>query len=88
MQIRRTTTVQNTNAINLRTQNKTSNVSSEVNAFPVDQLDISAEAQAIQANSGIRTEKVAELKEQIAAGRYETPEKIDQAVERMLDEIA
>lgn len=88
MQIRRTTTVQNTNAINLKTQNKTSGVSAESNAIPVDQLDISPEALAIQNNTGIRTEKVAEIREQIATGRYETAEKIDQAVERLLDEIA
>ena len=87
MQIRRTTTVQNTNSINLKTNNSTSNVSSQ-NTVPVDQLEISAEAQALQSNNGIRTEKVAELREQIATGRYETAEKIDVAVERMLDEIA
>ena len=87
MQIRRTKTVQNTNSINLKTNNSTSNVSSQ-NTVPVDQLEISAEAQALQSNNGIRTEKVAELREQIATGRYETAEKIDVAVERMLDEIA
>ena len=88
MQIRRTTTVQNTNAINLKTQNKTSGVSVESNSIPVDQLDISPEALAIQNNAGIRTEKVAEIRQEIAAGRYETAEKLDQAVERLLDEIA
>jgi len=87
MQIRRTTTIQNTNTINLKTQNKASGVSAG-NTIPVDQLDISSEAQAIQSNVGIRTEKVAELRDQIATGRYETAEKIDMAVERMLDEIA
>ena len=86
MQIRRTTTVQNTNSIKLNTTNKTASVSPQ-NTVPVDQLEISAEAQALQSNSGIRTEKVAELREQIATGRYETAEKIDVAVERLLDEI-
>ena len=88
MQIRRTTTIQNTNAINLKTQNKTTGIAAESNALPVDQLEISAEALAIQNSPEIRTEKVAEIREQIAAGRYETAEKIDQAVERLLDEIA
>lgn len=88
MQIRRTTTVQNTNAINLKTQNQTSGVTTGQNNIPVDQLDISPEAQAIQSNNGIRGEKVAELREQIASGQYETSEKINVAVERMLDEIA
>ncbi len=87
MQIRRTTTVQNTNAINLKTQNKTATVSTG-NAIPVDQLDISAEAQAIQSGAEIRSERVAEVRNQIATGRYETAEKIEVAVERMLDELA
>ncbi len=88
MQIRRTTTVQNTNAINLKTQNKTGALEAQQNTVPVDQLDISAEAQAITSNNGIRTEKVAEIREQIATGRYETADKINVAVERILDEIA
>lgn len=87
MQIRRTTTVQNTNSINTKTNNKTASVTPQ-NTVPVDQLEISAEAQALQSSSGIRTEKVAELREQIATGRYETAEKIEVAVERMLDQIA
>lgn len=87
MQIRRTTTVQNTNSINLKTQNKTTCVSPG-NTIPVDQLEISAEAKAIQSNTGIRTERVADVREQIAAGRYESADKIDLAVERLLDEFA
>ena len=86
MQIRRTTTVQNTKSVQLKTNNSTSNVTSG-NAVPVDQLEISAEAQAMQ-SGGIRSERVAEVREQIAAGRYETAEKLDAAVERLLDEIA
>lgn len=86
MQIRRTTTVQNTKAVQLKTNNSTSNVTSG-NAVPVDHLEISAEAQAMQ-SGGIRSERVAEVREQIAAGRYETAEKLDAAVERLLDEIA
>ena len=63
MQIRRTTTVQNTKAVQLKTNNKTNNVTSG-NTIPVDQLEISAEAQALQSSGGIRTEKVAEVREQ------------------------
>ncbi len=33
-------------------------------------------------------ERVAEIRDQIATGQYETAEKLEQAVERMLDEIA
>ena len=86
MQIRRTTTVQNTKAIQLKSNNTANNVSSS-NALPVDQLEISAEAQAMQSSGGIRNERVAEVREQIASGRYETAEKLDAAVERLLDEI-
>ena len=87
MQIRRTTNIQNTKAVQLKTNNTTNGVSSS-NAVPVDQLEISAEAQALQTTGGIRSERVAEVREQIAAGRYETAEKLDAAVERLLDEIA
>ena len=89
MQIRRTSSVQNTNAANLSTRNKTASVNGQ-NAAPVDQLDFSAEAQALsQGNSasGIRMERVNELRAEIASGQYETAEKLDAAVSRMLDEI-
>lgn len=35
----------------------------------------------------IRHEKVADIRRQIAAGSYETPEKMDLALDRMLDEF-
>jgi len=57
----------------------------------VDQLDISPEADLIsQVHSmpDIRADRVAQIKAQIASGAYETPEKIDLALERLLDEIA
>jgi negative regulator of flagellin synthesis FlgM len=56
-----------------------------------DRVDISAAAEAaIQAaESGkIRQGLVDRLRAQIAAGTYETPDKLDAAVARMLDEIA
>ena len=56
----------------------------------VDQLDISAEAQAASRSadvSEVRTARIAEIKAQIAEGTYETPEKLDAAVSRMLDEL-
>ncbi len=54
---------------------------------PVDQVDFSAEAQMMMSgvNEGFRSELVADIRSQIASGRYETAEKIDMAVERMLD---
>lgn len=62
-----------------------------------DRLDISpaAEAAAQAAGvgetseaAGVRHELVARIKQQIASGTYETPEKLDIALDRLLDEIA
>jgi negative regulator of flagellin synthesis FlgM len=57
----------------------------------VDRVDISAaaEAAARAAETGeVRTDLVNQLRAQIAAGTYETPAKLDAAVERLLDELA
>lgn len=59
-------------------------------AVAADQLDISpaGEAAASAAETGgMRDELVARVRSQIAAGTYETPEKIDAALDRLLDEI-
>lgn len=71
-------------------------------ATPVDQLDLSASS-SVQASGGInrldassaiagggeiRIDRVAELRRQIADGSYETPEKLDAALDRMLDQLA
>jgi negative regulator of flagellin synthesis FlgM len=56
-----------------------------------DQLDISAAAEAaIQASEGgdIRSDLVARVKNEIAAGTYDTADKLDAALERLLDDIA
>lgn len=56
-----------------------------------DQLDISAAAQAAieQAEMGdVRADLVARIKNEIAAGTYETADKLDAALERLLDEVA
>jgi negative regulator of flagellin synthesis FlgM len=57
----------------------------------VDRLDISpaAEAAAQIAESGeVRQDLVNQIRAEIAAGTYETPAKLDAALERLLDEIA
>ena len=66
-------------------------------ASPVDQLDLSAEAKAAASTgkaSGpatvggdMRLDKIADLRRQIAAGTYDTPEKFDMAFGRMLDSL-
>ena len=81
-----------------------SNSSAEVapsSMAPVDELDLSAEAQGLTsasgvtstaessaAEGGIRTEKVAALRRAIADGNYDTPERMSAALDRFLDEYA
>ncbi len=60
---------------------------------PVDQLDLSqsaAPANRVQGNEavageGIRFDRVAEIRRQIADGTYDSPEKMDAALDRFLD---
>ncbi|MEM6978103.1 MAG: flagellar biosynthesis anti-sigma factor FlgM [Planctomycetota bacterium] len=65
----------------------------------VDQLDLSSAAQvststatnrvdAIAGGGEIRVDRVADIRRQIADGTYETPEKLDAALDRFLDELA
>ncbi len=56
-----------------------------------DQLDISREADflsRVRELPEIRTDRVAEIKAQIENGAYETDEKLDLAVDRLLNELA
>lgn len=65
-------------------------------AGSADQLDLSTEAQEILstqsvASSGeadIRMDRVSEIRQAIADGTYETPEKISAALDRILDSYA
>ncbi|MBC8868420.1 MAG: flagellar biosynthesis anti-sigma factor FlgM [Planctomycetes bacterium] len=57
----------------------------------VDELDISQEADLVDRVSDlpdIRADRVAEVRAEIAAGVYETDEKLDIALGRLLDEIS
>lgn len=65
-------------------------------ASPVDQLDLSPAARAISSGevSGpasvggdMRLDKIASLRRQIADGSYDTPEKMDVALGRLLDDL-
>lgn len=70
-------------------------------ASPVDQLDLSSAARsssstptnrlqesgAIAGGGEIRIDRVADLRRQIASGTYETPEKMDMALNRLLDDL-
>ncbi len=91
MQIRPTSNIQTSSAVNLQTQNTTA-ATDATTSLPVDQLEISAEAQMISstsaANTDIRADRVADIRAQIANGTYDSAEKLDAAVSRMFDEFA
>jgi negative regulator of flagellin synthesis FlgM len=64
---------------------------------PVDQLDLSSATSSVNrleptsqvAGGGeIRIERVAEIRRQIAEGSYETREKLDAALDRLMDQLA
>ena len=65
-------------------------------ATPVDQLDLSHARGAsrvevagpVAGNGEIRVDRVAEIRRQISDGTYETPEKLDAALDRFLDQLA
>ncbi len=92
MQIRGTSNIQSTQQVNFSNKVQTvENQSTATQLDTTDQVEISSEAQMLASMnniSDIRTERVAEIREQIEAGQYETAEKLDFAVERMLDEYA
>ena len=54
-----------------------------------DKVELSGMSHLLKAlkNNDVRTEKVAAIKAQIEAGTYETGEKLDAAVDRMLEDI-
>jgi negative regulator of flagellin synthesis FlgM len=59
-------------------------------AKSADRVDISAAAEAALGaaeNGEVRQGLVDRIRAQIAAGTYETPGKLDAAVERLLDEV-
>lgn len=85
MQIRPTNNLQNTQSVNFATQRNEQSASAG-NQAPVDQLDLSFEAQILSGGE-IRADRVAQVKAEIASGVYETDAKLDAAVERLLDEI-
>ncbi len=58
---------------------------------PRDHVEISPLGQMLDGISrlpDIRHEKVAEIRSQIASGTYETPAKLEMALDRMIDELS
>jgi negative regulator of flagellin synthesis FlgM len=56
---------------------------------PKDELEISSVGKMLNElqQSGVRAERLALIKSQIEAGVYETPEKLEAALNRLLDEV-
>lgn len=79
-------TLQGPHAAN-RSQSPSANQATQA----ADQLDISAAAEAVvdAAETGdFRADLVARVRSEIAAGTYVTPDKLDAALDRFLDESA
>ena len=88
MQIRPTSNVQSTSSVNLHA-NDAASATDTNHSIPVDQVDISAEAQSIsETGTDFRSDRVNEIRSQISNGIYDTPDKMDAAISRLLDEIA
>ncbi len=65
-------------------------VDTSLDTTPFDQVDISAEADLVSRVHelpDIRADRVEDIRAEIDAGVYETDEKLDVAVGRLLDEI-
>lgn len=62
-----------------------SSTSSANSAGSINRLDAAGPSQEIAGGGEIRVDKVADLRRQIASGNYDTPEKLDVALDRLLD---
>ncbi len=101
MQIHSLQSSQATHSVNRAGQSSASgraDAPSSASTAAADELELSAEAQQISATQatgkadslagGIRTEKVAALRQAIANGTYETPENLSAALDKLLDTFA
>lgn len=61
---------------------------SETRADTVDLSDRARFLDALRSNSIVRTDLVDRVRAEIAAGTYDTPERLDQAINAMLDDLA
>ncbi|TWT82967.1 Anti-sigma-28 factor, FlgM [Planctomycetes bacterium CA13] len=91
----RLSTAQNAGGVQRSQAQSPQQLTPKKTAAPVDQLDLSSAASGINRLEGavagggeIRIDKVADIRRQIADGSYDTPEKLDAALDRMLDQFA
>lgn len=87
MQIRPTNSIQSTQSINFQSRNQ---IEKANNSLPTDQLEISPQARMLEMSTtaGVRMDRVAEIRTQITQGNYDTPERLEMAINRMFDQIA
>ncbi len=92
MQIRGTSSVQSMTQVDVTSKVRPTESNPVATRFDTtDQIDISSEAQMLAGmndSASIRAERVTAIRQQIETGQYETAEKLDVAVERLLDELA
>lgn len=87
MQIRPTNNLSQLSGVQLTPQQATGSATPA--RVPVDQVELSFEAQMLaNVGEGIRADRVATIRTQLADGTYETREKLSVAVDRLLDELA
>ena len=89
MQIRGTSNIQTTSQVNLSNKVQTAdNQSVATRIDTTDHVDISSEAQMLAGmhdTSEIRAERVAEIREQIDTGQYESADKMEGAIKNFVD---
>jgi len=66
----------------------TSATPSETRADTVDLSDRARFLDALRSNSIVRTDLVDRVRAEIAAGTYDTPERLDQAINALLDDLS
>ena len=93
----RVSTAQPTPAAQRTPPQKPAEMAAGTSSAPIDQLDLSSTISSVnRVQSGseiagggeIRIDRVAEIRRQIASGDYETPEKLDAALDKLLDQFA
>ena len=92
MQIRGTSNVQTPTQVNFNSKVQSTDTNAQATRFDTtDQVEISNEAQMLAGMndaSSVRSERVNAIRQQIAMGQYETADKLEVAMERLLDELA
>jgi negative regulator of flagellin synthesis FlgM len=87
----RVSTTQPTSPAQRAQSQKPAELAARPSATPVDQLDLSSvnrlNASQIAGGGEIRIDRVADIRRQIAEGSYDTPEKMDAALDRLLDQL-